>query len=125
MGRRLVGLFAALLMANATLASTASACATALVGSRAPTAHTSHTQHEPGSAGHHHGGAPAPQQVPCSAPTGLDCCGAITPCTLAFGVAPKTGTLAMPMERGAEPPILHLVVPASRNTSPDPPPPKS
>src|ERR1043166_2818453 len=100
MSRRVIGFLAMSLMANATLASTTWTCASVYAGvSSAATRHT-HV-HDPGAptAAHHTRGGPAQHQAPCGTPGGPDCCSAVTPCTVALGIASSAVTIGIPVDR--------------------------
>jgi hypothetical protein len=123
MGRRLAGVVAAVLMANATLVSTAWACREAQGSASGASARQAGMDHDAGPLEHHHGQAPAPHRAPCSTPGSTDCCGAVAPCGMTLGGS-ATITFETPSSNVARMPLLQLDAPVSRVTSPDPPPPK-
>lgn len=125
MARRVTALLAALLMANATLASTAWACKSALSGSATSNGRPAHVHDDSGSTEHHNCDQPASHRAPCDMPSGSHCCGAFTPCSLALGLAGDAVTVGMPLERDSRVTIPGLVAPKARVTAPDPPPPKA
>lgn len=125
MSRRIAAVFALCLMSNATLASTAWACASAMSATAAAAAAApAHARHPSSPAGRHRSGAPSPHRAPCGTPGGLDCCSALTPCTAVLDVA---GPLSVPTPAAGTTRIAApgLVAPATPDTSPDPPPPKA
>lgn len=122
MGRRAIGLVAAVLMANATLVNTAFACASAPAAASVEHQMDGHSGAHP--AHHAGGGAPVHHGGPCDTPDGARCCGALAPCATSLARAAVLDVSAPPTTAGrvAAPPT---VAPASRVTSPDPPPPKA
>ena len=132
MSRRILGITAVLLMANATFAATATAC----MMTGGAVVHT--TAHRAGAAGHehhqHHAAATddASSEAPANAPSNAPhhgqsvptCCKAVAPCTSVVSVATVV-TVPNPAVCAASIAALVESAPESRLVAPDPPPPKA
>jgi hypothetical protein len=124
MGRGVMGLVCAMLMANTTLAGAMLVCGSALPLSRTALPQGSHVHHDARPGGHSHGGTPSPHQAPCGTSRGPHCCGPFAACGMVFG-ATRHVSLGAGWESAPGVLMPEPSAPASLVTSPDPPPPKS
>src|SRR6266446_5950123 len=123
MRRQLSGLFTVLALANATLADAAWACMSARERAPVVSEHAGHMHGERGRVAHGDDRAPAPHRAPCG-PHAQNCCGAFAPCGHALAIS-GGGAIGMVVGHDAGIAASRVTAPASRLTSPDPPPPKA